>query len=415
MLEPRDAAARIVDALTPVGAESCALAAADGRVLAASLAAPIAMPRWTNSAMDGFACHAADVAAATAGDPVVLPIVGHSRAGDGAAPPLPRGTAMRVATGAPVPPGSDTVVRVEDTTASETRVTIRDARDAGRNVRTAGEDLRVGAPLADAGDRLTPGRIGLLASVGMREVLVHRPVRVAIVATGDELVTLDAFDAGTQPDRIVSSNSLALVAGVRALGAVPVDLGIVPDDPAALAEVLERAARDSDLVLTTAGVSVGERDHVRHCVRALDGTVDFWRVRMRPGSPLASGRIGSTPWIGLPGNPVSTLVTFALFAAPAIRRLAGATAVFPRALPVRTLDRIQPVPSLTQYLRVVISAGPDAALVAQSTGLQASNIVSSLARADALLVVPPGTDPLPAGTTLHAVPLSSDPLLSPTP
>ncbi len=415
MLGPREAARRIVDALVPLPVESRALMEADGAVVAATLHAPIAMPRWRNSAMDGFACHAADVATATAAAPVRLPIVGSVRAGDDVPPALARGAAMRVATGAPVPDGCDSVIRVEDTTTASDTVSIADARDAGRNVRRAGEDVHQGAVVARAGDRLHPGRIGFLASVGIREVSVHRAVRVAIIATGDELVTLEDFDAAARPPRIVSSNSVSLVAAVRALGAIPIDHGIIRDDAEALTRALEAAAASADLVLTTAGVSVGEYDHVKQCVQGLGGRVDLWRVRMRPGSPLAAGHIAGTPWIGLPGNPVSTLVTFTLFAAPAIRRLAGATAVYPRPVPVRTHDTVQPAPTLTQFLRVAIDSDDDGTLRARSSGVQASNIVSSLAGADAVLIVPPGDAPIPGGSLLQAIPLGSDPLLSSTP
>jgi molybdopterin molybdotransferase len=407
MLEPREAARRIVDAIAPLPSVTLPLGVAAGFVLAEELRAPIAMPRWDNSAMDGYACRAIDVAGATATAPVRLPVVASVRAGDAVPTALQPGTAVRIATGAPVPAGADTVIRIEDSDTGRDVVEIRDARDAGRNVRPAGEDIAAGGLVAAAGDRLTPGRLGLLAAVGVREVPVHRRPRVAIVATGDELVPLADFDPVARPDRIVSSNSVTLAALITEAGGEPLDLGIVPDRPEALREALAAAAASADLVLTTAGVSVGEHDHVRATVTALQGAVDFWRVRMRPGSPLAAGRIGRTPWIGLPGNPVSTLVTFTLFAAPALRRLAGARAVFPWAIPVRTRDEIRVSAPLTQFLRVRLdeATSDDGLLGAWLTGPQGSNISSSVAAADALLIVPPDSGVLPAGTRLRAIPL----------
>lgn len=413
MLEPREAAARIVDMLTPVASVSCALGEADGLVLAADVVSTIALPRWTNSAMDGFACRADDVRTATAESPVSLRVVGHVRAGEQATREVGPGEAVRIATGAPVPAGADTVVRVEDTTSDTATVLIRDARDAGRNVRPAGEDVHVGETILTAGTRLTAARVSLLASVGAAQVLVHRRVRVGVVATGDELIPLAEFSADRY-DRIVSSNSYGLLSALREMGAEAIDYGIVRDEPTALREVLSRAAEQCDLVLTTAGVSVGEHDHVKSVVESLGGSLDFWRVRMRPGSPLAAGHIGTTPWIGLPGNPVSTLVTFELFGRPAVRRLAGAAAVFPAPIPVVVDEPVHINGSLTHYLRVVVALGADGRLHASLAGAQASNIVSSLARANALLIVPPDRAPVAPGELLDALPLGDRPWLSVT-
>jgi molybdopterin molybdotransferase len=411
VLEPRAAAQRIVDALTPVAVVTLPLEQVDGLVLATDIVSPIAMPRWTNSAMDGFACRSDDVIHAGADTPATLRIVGRVRAGEQTSVTVGAGEAMRISTGAPIPAGADTVVRVEDTTVDADQVHIRDARDAGRNVRPAGEDVTLGETVLTAGTRLSAARISLLASIGAQHVAVHRRVRVGVVATGDELIALADFSV-ERGDRIVSSNSYGLLSALREMGAEAVDFGIARDDPAELRRVLAAAAADCDLVLTTAGVSVGEHDHVKRVVEELGGALDFWRVRMRPGSPLAAGRIGNTPWLGLPGNPVSTLVTFELFGRPAVRRLAGARSVFPATVPVVLDDAVSINGALTHYLRALVDIGDDGRLHARLAGAQASNIVSSLARANALLIVPPDRPRIAAGELLHALPTGDRPFLS---
>lgn len=317
MLEPDEAAARIVEAIVPLPGAERRLVDADGAVLAEDVRSPVALPLWDNSAMDGYACRASDVRNASADAPVRLRVVEQVAAGSFPVRAVGGGEAIRIATGAPVPDGADSVVRVEDTDRGDVLVEIRDGRDAGRNVRPAGEDVAKGAIVASAGTVLGPAQIALLASVGASRVMVHRRPRVAILTTGDELVRVGEFGEVLAGRRIVSSNSYGLAAAIRACGAEAVDGGIVRDDRAALRAAMERAA-NCDLVITTAGVSVGEADFVKETVAALGGTVDFWRVRMRPGSPMAFGSIAGTPWLGLPGNPVSALVTFMLFARPAI-------------------------------------------------------------------------------------------------
>ena len=320
-------------------------------MLAADVVSPVALPLWANSAMDGYACHAADVRAASELAPVTLRIVDHIRAGQFPSRTIGAGEAARIATGAPVPDGADTVVRIEDTDGGTDVVQVRNARDAGRNVRPAGEDVAAGETVVKAGTALGPAQIAVLAAVGAAVVRVHRRPRVAIVTTGDELVPLEQFSEVLAGRRIVSSNSYGLAAAVRSAGGEPVDFGIVPDDAAALRQVLEHASA-CDLVVTSAGVSVGEADHVKRVVAELGGSMTFWRVRMRPGSPLAFGTLRGKPWLGLPGNPVSSLVTFELFARPAIRRLLGHRDVHAARIPVVVDEAISLSASLTHFLRV---------------------------------------------------------------
>lgn len=416
-----EARAAVVAEFQPLPSEVVRLDAALHRVLAQDVVSPISLPPWDNSSMDGYAVRADDVASASADRPVVLPVTDTIAAGGMPRHALAPGTAVRIMTGAPIPQGADSVIRVEDTDRGEDRVAIRDARDAGRNVRPRGEDLRAGDVALGAGTVIDAPQMGVLASVGAREVAVHRRPRVAVLSTGDELVDLDEFADVIAGRRIVSSNSYTLRAGVIAAGAEVLDLGICPDDRDALRSRLETArASGCDLLLTSGGVSVGAFDYTRDVLSALGAAMHFWRVRIRPGGPLGFGRLGNTPWLGLPGNPVSALVTFELFARPALRRLRGERAIFPRPISVVLDEEIGIAAPLTHFLRVVLTPAPDGRAHARLTGAQGSGLLTSMARADALLVVPLeqyGRDPMIAGTVLRALPLgeraalTADPML----
>ena len=409
-----EACRRIVAELAPLPAERVALVEAAGRVLAVDVVSRVTLPPWDNSAMDGFACRASDVATASAGMPRRLRVTGTVAAGGVAARAVGAGEAVRIMTGAPVPAGADTVIRVEDTDADGDDVLVRDPRDAGRNVRPRGEDVRAGDVVLSAGTRITPAVLGVLASVGEAEPLVHRRPRVAIVGSGDELVGLDRFDEVLAGRRIVGSNAWTLSALVRQAGAEPVDLGTAPDDRDAIRALLERAL-DCDLLLTSAGVSVGDTDHVRGILDAMGAAVRFWRVRIRPGGPFAFGIVRGVPWLGLPGNPVSAMVTFELFARPAIRRLLGERRVFPRTVPVIVDEEVTTGAPLAHFLRVVLDQDPDGRFHARLTGPQGSGLLTSMARADALLVVPEEVRRVPAGSELRAILLGEGGLLADEP
>jgi molybdopterin molybdotransferase len=304
-------------------------------------------------------------------------------------------------TGAPIPAGADSVIRVEDTDGGESSVTIRDARDAGRNVRPRGEDLRVGDIAVARGTTLRPAHIGVLASVGIAHAPVYRAPRVAVLASGDELVDVDRFDEVMRGDRIVSSNSYTLRAAIQAAGGEPVDLGITRDDPAEYERRLA-GANGCDLLVTSGGVSVGAFDFTKDVLRSLGADLQLWRVKMRPGAPLGFGMLGGMPWLGLPGNPVSAMVTFELFARPLIRRLRGEPNIFARSIDVRARDEITLAAPLTHFMRVTIdwtNDGPWAWL----TGPQGSGLLTSMARADALLVVPAERQHVHPGEPLKAL------------
>jgi molybdopterin molybdotransferase len=355
--------------------------------------------------MDGYAVRAADVRGATAERPISLMVIGTVGAGATASHRVGVGEAIRIMTGAPVPAGADSVIRVEDTDAGEATVRITADRDTLRNIRPAGEDLARGDLAVAGGAELAPGHIGLLASVGRSRVAVVRRPRVAILASGDELVDVDRFDEVMAGNRIVTSNSYSLHAAVQQAGGEPVPLGVVGDDPAALRARLEDCA--CDLLITTGGVSVGAFDFTRSVIDALGATHRFWRVRIRPGAPLGFGMLRGTPWLGLPGNPVSTLVTFELFARPAIRRMLGHSLLFRRAIAVHLEEAVSISAPLTHFLRAVVtpSAG---GLQARLTGPQGSGLLSSMARANALLVVPPERQRIEAGEEVAAVLLGDD-------
>ena len=371
-------------------------------MLARDVTSPLALPPWDNASMDGYAVRAADITGASRDRPVRLPVAATARAGASAGMSLAPGSAVRIMTGAPVPPAADSVVRVEDTDGGAAVVAIYSARDALRNVRPRGEDIAEGAIAAAAGEQLSSGHIGLLASIGAARVSVVRKPRVAILASGDELVDLARFDEVLAGRRIVSSNSHSLAAAVREAGGEPVPLGLVADDPAAIRAKLSQC--ECDLLLTTGGVSVGAFDHTRAVVSEMGGpdAQRFWRVRIRPGAPLAFGAVNGTPWLGLPGNPVSTLVTFELFARPAIRKMLGHPLLFRRAVAVRVEEEIAIHAPLTHFLRARVAAH-GGQFTARLTGPQGSGLMSSMARAMALLIVPPERQRIAPGEMAGAI------------
>ena len=404
MLTVPEASAKILEHISRLPVERVALLDALGRVLSESVRAPMTLPAWDNSAMDGYAVRGDDIDAATAERPVTLRVLETVAAGHFATQPVRVGEAIRIMTGAPLPDGADTVVRVEDTDGGTTQVLVRNARDARRNVRPRGEDFREGDVLLDDGAPLAAAQLGILASIGRSTVEVHRRPRVAIMGSGDELVDVDGFHEVLAGRKIVSTNGYTLHALVRDAGGEPVNLGVASDNPDSLRDHLGRAA-GCDLVLTSAGVSVGEFDYTREVIQALGAEMKFWRVRMRPGAPLGFGLLGSTPWIGLPGNPVSAMVTFELFVRPVLRRMLGHEQLFRRPLPVVLEERVTIGAKLTHFLRVVVSTGHDGTVTARLTGPQGSGILTSMSRANALLVVPEDRPVVEAGETLHALPL----------
>ncbi len=409
MRTPAEAAQQIVDRVTPLPPVHRPLRDALDRVLAEDVISPIDLPPWDNSAMDGYAVRAVDVRGASAGQPVQLRVTESVAAGAFPTRSVGPGEAIRIFTGAPLPGGADTVVRQEDTATTDDLVTVRDDRDAERNIRRRGEDIRRAATVLPRGTPLGPAHLGVLASIAHATPLVHPPPRVAFLGSGDEIAELDQAAEILAGRRIASSNSYTLHALIRRAGAEPVDLGVARDSEASLREHLARA-RGCDLLVTTAGVSVGEHDLVRRVLAQLGGDLHFWRVRMRPGAPLGFGTLGGIPWLGLPGNPVSAMVTFELFVRPAIRRLAGHALPFRRTVPVTVGEPIRLGPRLRHYLRAVVTTprGPDGGREGILTGPQGSGILTSMVQANALLIVPEDQPTVAAGTVLTAL-LLDDP------
>ncbi|HUF31328.1 MAG TPA: gephyrin-like molybdotransferase Glp [Gemmatimonadaceae bacterium] len=408
MLSVHEASARMMQGVSPLPRERVPLLDALGLVLAQPAVAPLTVPPWDNSAMDGYAVRAVDISGASEAEPVALRVTETVAAGGFATGEVSPGTAIRIMTGAPIPGGADTVVRLEDTDGGTTDVRIRNDRDASRNVRARGEDFHEGDNLLDAGTSLGAAQIGVLSSIGAAAVAVHRRPRVAILGSGDELVDLDAFHEVRAGRKIASSNNYTLHALIRESGGVPVNLGIARDDPADLREHLLRAS-GSDLLVTTAGVSVGEFDYTRDVLSALGAKLDFWKIRMRPGAPLGFGSLSGVPWVGLPGNPVSTMVTFELFVRPMILRLLGHTRCFRRPVAVVLEEPVRIGARLTHFLRAILTPRPDGSLGARLTGPQGSGILTSMIRANALLVVPMDRPDVAAGETLTALPLGDGP------
>lgn len=400
-----EACEAILRDVTPLDTEIVPLRQALGRVLAEDVRSPLALPPWDNASMDGYAVRSSDVHSADANAPAVLRVVGTVAAGASTTRALDAGEAMRIMTGAPVPSGADSVIRVEDTDAGESTVRVFADRDVLRNIRPRGEDLAKGDLAARTGEQLHPGHIGLLASVGHGQVRVYRRPRVAVLASGDELVDVDRFDEVLSGAKIVTSNSYSLDAAVRQAGAEPVSLGTVGDDPVAMRERLTTC--DCDLLLTTGGVSVGEFDFTRSVLAELGATHRFWRVRIRPGAPVGFGLLRGTPWLGLPGNPVSTLVTFELFARPAIRKMQGHSLLFRRPARVRLAESVTINAPLTHFLRAEVRDA-DNELVAKLTGPQGSGLLSSMARANALLIIPAARTRIEAGEFVDALMLRDD-------
>jgi molybdopterin molybdotransferase len=402
MLTVMEASERIMAEIRQLGAESVPLRRALGRVCAEDISATVTMPPWSNSSMDGYAVRSADITPVMSRERVTLRVVATIAAGEFAPRPLRRGEAMRIMTGAPVPEGADSVIRKEHTDGGKKKVEIRDALDVWKNIRPAGEDYQRGDVLAKRGAPIRPALLGVLASSGISKVRAFKRPRVAIVSSGDELVDIDEFEDVVAERRIVSSNSYTLEALTRVAGGIPVDLGIAADTKASLKRKLE-GARDCDLILTSAGVSVGDLDHTRNVFEELGGEQKFWKVKMRPGAPLAFGMLNDIPWLGVSGNPVSAMVSFELFVRPALRKMQGHAGLFRRTVTVTVEEEVKIGAKLTHFLRAIVRRTTDGTLVARLTGQQSSGMLTSMVKANALLIVPETSPKVAPGSQLHAL------------
>ncbi|HEY1817969.1 MAG TPA: gephyrin-like molybdotransferase Glp [Kofleriaceae bacterium] len=369
-----DAAAAVAARIERLGVERVPLREARGRILGEPIVAMRALPGFANSAMDGYAVRAADL-------PATLPIHAVVAAGDAPAAAIPERVAVRIFTGAPIPAGLDTIVIQEDATVADDRVTLP-AVPRGDNVRPVGEDVALGVQAIDRGAKLGAGELGLLAALGVAEVPCTRQPRVAIIATGDELVDVASqLRAG----QIVDSSAHMLAAAIRDAGGVPSYAGIAKDDPATLAELISRAL-DHDAVITTGGVSVGDRDHVHAALAAAGVQLALYKVAMRPGKPFSFATRGRVPIFGLPGNPVSTFVAFELFVRPALLAMQGATVTARPRVPVHLAGGYRKPAGRAHYLRATALRDGER-LLARAHPKQGSAMLSGLVGCNALVEV----------------------------
>ena len=398
MLELEAALNQILSAVQPLEHEIVALAGAAGRIAAEPVMSPIDLPAFDNSAMDGYAVRAADLTNACADRPVALRLTGKIAAGEVLSGEVEDGTCVRLFTGSPLPTGADGVVMQEDTRPDQEhpdRIWFSGAVTPWENVRLRGEDVKGGAKLVEAGARIGAGHVALLAAAGVRDVKVGRRPRVAVLATGSEL-----FENGRPlpPGKIYESNRVMLATLLMRVGAVPEIFPLVSDTLEATRFNLEKALTECDAVITSGGVSVGEYDFVKAAFGDLGGTIAFWKISIRPGKPFVFGRAGGRFLFGLPGNPVSALVTFLLLARPALARMQGATELELPKLPGLLTQPLANTGDRRHFMRVAV----DESGRVRPAGTQASHILSSLADANGLVDVPPATV-MSAGTSVSVL------------
>jgi molybdopterin molybdotransferase len=418
LLRVEEARERMLNGVEPLGMERVALGSALGRVLAEPVVALVTLPPWDNSAMDGFAVRAADVAGTSNERPLRFQVIGEVAAGHVPTTTVEPGTAVRILTGGMLPPGADAVVPVEHTDASPgvaelpPYVQICVAAEAGAHIRRAGSDLRKGDRLLEPGEALRPASLAVAAAAGHGAIAVHRRPRVAILGTGDELVP-----AGEPigPAQIHDSNSIGLAAQAADAGAETISLGIAGDRLDDVAGRLRTGIAEAEIVIASGGVSVGAHDVVKDAFEQ-SGRLELWRIAVQPGKPLAYGVAtrpdgGTAHFFGLPGNPVSSFVTFELFVRPLLRRLAGHRDVIGRpGIRARLTDRIGSSPGRRTFARVTLAPDPDAqgGWFASLAGGQGSHVLSALAAADGLAVVPEELEGLPAGADVDVIRLDQD-------
>ncbi len=390
MLSVEAAARAVAEKIARLPVERVSLRDARGRVLAADVHAARALPPFDNSAMDGYAARSADL-------PATLPVVGMVGAGQTLQGEVPAGFAIRIMTGAPIPTGLDTVVIQEDAKVEADRVALP-ASQVGENIRRTGEDIAAGELAVAGGVRLGAGELGLLAGLGLVELSVVRAPRVALIATGDELV-----DVATPPlpGQIVDSSAHSLGTLIHEAGAIATYIGIAKDDPISMAALIA-SAMDHDAVITTGGVSVGDRDHVRAALKSAGVELELWKVAMKPGKPFSFGMNGKVPVFGLPGNPVSTFVAFELFVRPALLAMQGAAVTARPRAPVIIVRGFRKQAGRTHYVRARVMRNGDR-LVAHPHAKQGSGMLTSLVGCNALVELPAETTEIQPNSVVNAI------------
>jgi molybdopterin molybdotransferase len=382
MISVKEALQTILDTCRPMGLEKVDILGAASRVIGEDIYASRDIPSTANSAMDGYALCFYDTKTASAAKPVELKVIETIAAGTAPKKTVKSGEAARIMTGAPIPKGADAIVRREDTEEKGKIVLIKMAASEGQDIRLSGEDVQKGECVIAAGSVLRPGHVGMLAALGRAFVPVYSRPRVAILSTGDELVDLETDPA---PGKIVNSNSYALAAQVLDCGGIPMIMGIVRDTKAQLADAFQ-AARRADVILSSGGVSMGDYDFVKDVMGDVGNAMHFWQVAMRPGKPLAFGAIGGVPLFGLPGNPVSVMVSFEQFVRPYLLKMQGHANLLRPVARAQSAQAIEKKAGLTYFLRAVVER-KDGLLTARLTGEQGSGILKSMVAANAFIVL----------------------------
>jgi len=388
---------RIAESITPLSdVEQLPVREALGRILAEALHSPVDVPNHTNSAMDGYALAASDL------DLKELTVIGTAWAGRAFTAAISAGQCVRIMTGAVIPEGCDTVVMQEHVECNGDQIRIAPGQKPGQHVRQAGEDLAAGTLALAGGQRLLPSDLGLVASLGIGELRVLRKPRVAFFSNGDELRSIgEPLSLG----EVYDSNRYTLHGMLTRLAVDFVDLGVVPDDRARIRETLLQAASIADVVITSAGASVGDADYVKDILDEI-AQVNFWKLAMKPGRPLSFGRIGEAFFFGLPGNPVSVMVTFYQFVLPALRRLMGEKSYEPLRLPARALNRLKKKPGRTEYQRGYLVQDEHGELTVSTTGDQGSGVLSSMSQANCFIILEMDSMGAQAGETVTVEPFA---------
>lgn len=400
LLSVEEARAKIASLVQVIeGVEQLPIRAALNRVLAQEVISGIDVPPSDNSAMDGYALRIADLPAE---GEVALQLIGKAYAGTPFAGEVAAGQCVRIMTGAMIPRGADTVIMQEQVRAEGEQVRVGAGHAPGSNVRRAGEDMARGEAVLPPGHCLTPADLGVLASLGLGEVRVRRRLRVAFFSTGDELRSVGET---LQEGQIYDSNRYTLHGMLTRLGVELLDLGVIRDDRDAIRQAFQDAAAMADVVLTSGGVSVGEADYVKQTLDEL-GQVDFWRIAMKPGKPLACGRLGPALFFGLPGNPVSVMATFYQFVQPALHAMMGQAQAPATTLRLPTETALRKAPGRTDFQRGRLVRGSDGQLRVNSTGLQGSHVLTSMSRADCFIILPADCAGVEAGELVEVQPFA---------
>lgn len=398
LLTVDEALQRIRDSLNPIkGFERCSLRDAYNRIVAEDVTSPLNVPGYINSAMDGYAINSSDLP--TEGSSR-LRVIGAAFAGTPFEDKVQSGQAVRIMTGAMVPDGADTVIMQEQAERDGDNLTIFSGHGPGENVRQIGEDISMGGVVLATGKKIRGAELGLLASLGIAEISVKRRLRVATFSTGDELCSIGETPRAGQ---IYDSNRYSLYGMLRALNVEHIDMGVIRDDPEAIRNAFNTASDIADVLITSGGVSVGDADYVKQTLDQL-GQVNFWKIKMKPGKPLAFGRLNQAVFFGLPGNPVSVMATFYQIVQPSLRYLMDQDITMPIRIKVRTAERLKMRPGRQDFQRGILEYVNQGELMVRSTGNQGSHILSSMSQANCFIILPSESGPVEAGEMVEVEP-----------